>query len=379
MRSGTKVFDWIVPDEWNINDAFIADEVGNKLVDFQISNLHVLNYSEPINQVVDWSVLSQHLFYDNDKPFSIPYRTSYYNKNWGFCVTKKQYESLSNYSGKFHVCIDSKFKRGSLTYGEFIVPGRSSQEVLISCYICHPSMANDSLSGVVLTAFLARHIASRNNNHWTYRFVFVPETIGAITYLYQNQEVSEKIDFGLVITTVGGSGPLSYKKSWDSGHFINSCAEKILSHHDSDFISYNFDIHGSDERQYSSPGFRINCASIFKDKYYEYHEYHTSDDDLSYVSSQNILKSYYAYVDLLHEIDRKVIYKRTQPNGEIMLSKHNLYPKIGGSMLPPNLEINELDLILWVLFYTDGKLSVDCIADNLKVPPSDIQRIYDKL
>ncbi len=377
--SGTEVFDWTIPSEWNIRNAFIADENGRKIIDFESSNLHVLSYSQPINKFIDWDILSQHLFSDKEKPFSVPYRTSYYSENWGFCVNREQYESLANHSGMFHVYIDSDFSNGSLTYGQFVVPGKSSREVLISCYICHPSMANDSLSGVVLTAFLARHISSLNNRHWTYRFIFVPETIGALTYLHQNREVVKNIEFGIVITTAGGPGPLSFKKSWDSSHFINSSARKVLSKHDPDFITYDFDIHGSDERQYSSPGFRINCISICKDKYYEYPQYHTSDDDLSFVTSQNMLKSYYAYIDLFAEIEHKTIYKRTQPHGEIMLSKHDLYPKVGGSLLPTNTEMSQLDLIMWVLFYTDGRLSVDCIAAKLSTKSSLIQKTYDIL
>ena len=207
----------------------------------------------------------------------------------------------------------------------------------------------------------------------------VPETVGAITYLHQNQETIKKIDFGFVITTVGGPGVLSYKQSWDSSHFINSCTKKILSLHDPNFITYNFDIHGSDERQYSSPGFRINCVSVFKDKYYEYPQYHTSDDDLSFVTSQNMLKSFHAYIDLFSEVDSKIIYKRTQSNCELMLSKHDLYPKVGGSILPIKSAKNQLDLILWVLFYTDGRLSVDCIASKLSTSSPLIQEIYDIL
>ena len=212
INSGLKVFDWVVPDEWNINDAFISDENGNKIVDFKKCNLHVVSYSMSINKFFSFEKLKKNLHMHEKFDNAIPYRTTYYERNWGFCVTKKQYNELSKATGPLKVFIDSNFSKGSLTYGEYLLEGSSDKEILISCYMCHPSMANDSLSGLILTSFLARYLSQKKYRKWNYRFLFIPETIGAITYCSLNKEKMEKIKEGLVITTVGGKGKFGYKK-----------------------------------------------------------------------------------------------------------------------------------------------------------------------
>ena len=379
VPSGTVVYDWIVPDEWNIRDAWIADSSGRRIVDFRKSNLHVVSYSEPVNSVMDWAELQPRLHRHPELAQAIPYRTSYYKRDWGFCVTHAQVVEMEKRGGPFTVVIDSGLKTGSLTYGEYLVPGRSAREVLLSCYICHPSMANDSLSGVLLTAFLARHIAGLKDRHWSYRIVFVPETIGAIAYCSRNEAAMTRIDLGLVITTVGGPGKFGYKQSFDLSHPINAMIEYVLAETGTGFITYPFDIHGSDERQYSSQGFRINAATICRDRYYEYPYYHSSLDDLSFVTATQIAETLEVYARLIEKLEARRIYRNRIPHCEVMLSRHDLYPATGGAQRPELGGRSELDLILWLLFLCDGKLDVDHIATKLGVLPEDLVPIADRL
>ncbi len=361
VPSGTQVYDWVVPDEWNIFDAWIATPDGHRIVDFRQCNLHVVSYSEPIRTMLNWDDLQPHLHIHPKLPDAIPYRTSYYKRDWGFCVTHSQYNELKQFKGPFDVVIDSTLAPGSLTYGELLLPGKSKQEILISTYICHPSMANDNLSGMVMTAFLARFIQRLKGRHWSYRIVFVPETIGAITYCAINETFMKEIDIGLVITTVGGPGKIGYKKSWNPKHPINRIIEEIFNEAGIDFVTYPFDIHGSDERQYSSQAFRINCATICKDRYYEYMEYHSSFDNLAFVTSKQIAQVYELYKRLIVKIEKRRIYRNRIFHCEVMLSRHGLYPANGGVQRPVMSGKSELDLILWLLFLCDGRKSLEDI------------------
>lgn len=379
VPTGTAVYDWTIPDEWAIRDAWIADASGSRIVDFQASNLHVVSYSEPVNTVMDWTQLQPHLHRHPDLPDAIPYRTSYYKRDWGFCVTHAQYAELEQHPGPLMVVIDSELKPGSLSYGEYLIPGRSSQEILLSCYICHPSMANDSLSGVLLTAFLARYIAGLKDRHWSYRIVFVPETIGAVAYCARNEAAMQQIDLGLVITTVGGPGRFGYKQSFDPAHPINAMIEAVLTEAGVEFITYPFDIHGSDERQYSSQGFRINVATISRDRYYEYPYYHSSLDDLQFVTAQQITETLALYVRLIDKLEARRVYRNRIPHGEVMLSRHDLYPATGGAQLPELGGRSELDLILWLLFLCDGRLSLDDIAGQLGIAPERLAVVAESM
>ncbi len=353
VPSGEQVYDWVIPDEWNIRDAWIATSEGRRIVDFQKSNLHVMSYSEPIKASMEWTEIRSRLYTHSELPEAIPYRTTYYKRDWGFCVTKAQYAELEYLKGPFEVVVDSELKPGSLTYGECRLPGRSTQEILISCYICHPSMANDCLSGMLLTAFLSQHLKSMKSRNWSYRIVFVPETLGAIAYCAANEKAMKQIDMGLVITTVGGPGKIGYKQSWQKDHAINRMIEEVMRDSNHDFIVYPFDIHGSDERQYSSQGFRINVATICKEKYYEYPFYHTSLDDLNFVKAENINQTLQIYLRLIQKLeqfsdssgilalgevesetsDLSPVYRNLYPNCEVMLSKRGLYPNTGGGIL----------------------------------------------
>jgi aminopeptidase-like protein len=375
VPTGKAVYDWVIPCEWNIRDAWIADSAGRRVVDFRSSNLHVVSYSEPVNLRLDWEQLKPRLHVHPDLPDAIPYRTTYYRRDWGVCLTRAQYAELERIRGPFDVVIDADLKPGSLTYGEVLLRGKSPKEILISCYICHPSMANDSLSGVIIAAFLARHLASRAGLNYSYRIAFVPETLGAIAYCAENEQAMKNIDIGLVITTAGGPGKFGYKQSWDIRHPLNRMVEDVFREAGEDFFTYPFDIHGSDERQYSSQGFRINCTTISKDRYYEYPEYHSSLDNLGFVTAENLEKSFSLYVRLIDKLESRRIFRSLVPNGEAMLSKRNLYPATGGAQRPLQGGRSELDLILWILFLSDGRQSTEDIALTLGVPVGEVDRI----
>lgn len=367
VPSGTPVLDWVVPDEWAIRGAWIADAEGRRLVDFADHNLHVVSYSTPVNAPMHWAELAPHVHTHPTLPEAIPYRTSYYRRDWGFCVTHAQQAALAAAAGPLQVCIDSTLQPGSLSYGELLLPGQRSEQILLSAYICHPSMANDSLSGAVLLAWLAKWLAAQPDRQYSYRFVWVPETIGAVAWLARNAEAARQIHMGLVVTTCGGPGPLSTKQSWDAKHPINRLVHEVLTARGRPFKTYPFDIHGSDERQYSSPGFRINMASVHKDRYYEYAQYHSSADDLGFVNGAQLAEALQVHQQLIERLEQREVYRRTQPGGEVMLSKHDLYPKQGGQQRPELGGRSELDLILWLLWHADGRQSLCDIAHALDV------------
>lgn len=379
VSSGTPAYDWTIPDEWNISDAWIATPDGRRVINFNASNLHVVSYSEPVCGKFTWSELQTRLHTHPTLHEAIPYRTSYYKRDWGFCLTHAQYHQLERHGGPFEVVIDTTLKHGSLTYGELLLHGQSKQEILLSCYICHPSMANDSLSGVLLTAFLARELMSRPDRHYSYRIVFVPETIGAIAYCARNETAMQKIDTGLVITTVGGPGKFGYKQSFDPDHAINRLIEDVFSETGMDYLTYPFDIHGSDERQYSSQCFRINAATICRDRYYEYPQYHSSLDNLELVTAAQIQETLALYIKLIDKLEARRIYRNRIPNCEVMLSKHDLYPKTGGAQLPELGGRSELDLILWLLFLCDGRRDLASIAKQLNVSLDTLQPIIEQM
>ena len=367
IKSGTKIFDWKIPLEWKISDAYIKDTNKNKIIDFKKSNIHVVNYSIPVNGIYSWNELKNHIFYNKKDPYSIPYRTTYYKKNWGFCVNRKQYNQIKNNKGPLKAIIKSKLFKGSLSYGELKLPGLLKKEILISTYICHPSLANDNLSGLIATLLIAKYIQSIKNRKYSYRIIFIPETIGAIAYCHKNESKMKKIDTGLVICNVGGKGQFSYKQSFNKEHYINSIIEEVFKKKRLDYKIYPFDINGSDERQFSSLGFRINVASVFKDKYYDFKQYHTSKDDLSFVKTKNIIQNVNIYKSIIDKIDSIKFYKNLKPNCEIMLNKYNLHTNQGGSFKPKKGKITQLELIKWCLFLFDGKTSSYQIQKKLNI------------
>ncbi len=379
-ESGLDIYDWKIPDEWKVKDAWIKDLNGKKLIDFTDNNLHLVGYSIPVNKKLNFKQLRKRLHYIKGRPNTIPYRTSYYNKDWGFCISENQYQKIKNSGDEFDVLIDSNLdKKGSLTIGEILIPGDSKKEILISTYICHPSLANDNLSGIILTTILAKEILKMKKRKYSYRIVWLPETIGAIAYCYKNSFLLKKIDFGLVITTVAGPGKIGYKKSFDDKHSINKIVEDVFKENSINYNIYPFDINGSDERQYSSKGFRINIVSITKSKYYEYKEYHTSDDNLNFVKSDYLLETLDIYLKIIKKIELRVIYENISHNCETMLSKHGLYPELGGNIKPDLNKKSELDKILWILFKSDGKLSTEDIANEIGEDHTSILKLSKML
>ena len=377
--SGGKVYDWIIPDEWRIRDAYIKDKNGVKIVDFKLSNLHVSGYSIPVSTDITFAELAPHLHVLEDKSNAIPYRTHYYKRDWSFCVSKIQYDQLRQASGPLTVLIDSEFKpEGSMTVGELRIPGQTDQEYLVSTYCCHPSMANDNLSGLLATTYLARELLRGNTKH-SWRFIFVPETIGAIAYLCNNEEAMKKIQGGLVVTTCGGPGALGYKETFLGHHLVDRAINLAFRDRKIEPIRYSFVPDGSDERQYSSPGFRIPVASITKDKYYEYPQYHTSLDNLEFVNGSQIMQSLELYRDVVRILDGNLVFKSTEPYGEPQLSKRGLYPSTGGYINQPGTDRPEvveadIDAVTWLLFLGDGQHDLVTVAERSGLAAS---RIYD--
>jgi aminopeptidase-like protein len=384
--SGTKAYDWVIPKEWNIRDAWIKDPQGKKIVDFKRSNLHVVSYSVPVHKKISLEELKEHLHYLEKQPDAIPYRTSYYKETWGFCLSYADYQKYFNQDGQYEVCIDSELKDGSLTIGELIIKGKSSKEFLISTYICHPSLANDNLSGMLLTALIGKKLLEQELNY-TYRILFVPENIGAIVYLSKNENAMKRVFGGFVVTTVAGPGKYGYKSTYLGNHWIDRIVEKSFNDMGCEYQIYPFDIHGSDECRYSFPFFRIPVGTICKDKYYEYDYYHTSLDDLDFVQPENVLRSFDVYMRVLNSVDINVTYESLHPHCEPQLGKRGLYPLCGGHIrqkaalaknaLPQGF--SNLDLILWLLFYCDGEKNLFEIAEKTALPLLELYRTAEEL
>jgi len=355
VPTGTKVLDWEVPKEWNIRDAYIKDASGNRILDFKKSNLHVLNYSTPINANLSLSELKPHLFSIPDKPTLIPYRTSYYAENWGFCLSHEQLSSLKEET--YEVFIDSDLSNGHLTYGELFVKGISEEEVLISTHICHPSLCNDNLSGIAVCTHLAS-IVAQTKPYYSYRFLFIPATIGAITWLARNEANLDRIKYGLVTALLGIDSIFTYKRSRIGTTRIDQIVEHILSKQGLSSKVINFIPYGYDERQFCSPGFNLPIGNISRIPFGEFPEYHTSADNFELISDKALNDSLKLFQEIfLHiEADRKYI--NQYPKGEPQLGKRGLYDGIGGRNDSKKLQL----AFLWVLNYSDGEHSLTNIA-----------------
>lgn len=367
VASGTEVFDWTVPQEWNIRDAYIKNSRGERVVDFQSSNLHVVNYSIPVHQTLSLEALKPHLHTLPDQPTWVPYRTSYYKENWGFCLSHQQYLSLPE--DQYEVCIDSTLEPGHLTYGEYYLPGETPEEVLISCHVCHPSLANDNLSGIALAVFLAKHLATVPRRY-SYRFLFIPGTIGSITWLCLNEAQVARIQHGLVLTCVGDAGKFTYKKSRRGDAEIDRIAAYVLqqsgvSHEIIDFFPY-----GYDERQYCSPGFDLAVGCWMRSPHGTFPQYHTSADNLEFVTPATLTETYQYCLQVLQILDTNQTYLNQNPKCEPRLGKRGLYKSVGGQA---EGAFNEMAL-LWVLNLSDGRYSLLDIAERSKMKYEEIHR-----
>ena len=366
VPTGTQVFDWTVPREWNIKDAYIKNSKGEKVVDFQKSSLHVLNYSVPVNKVVSLNELKEHLFTLPDRPDLIPYKTSYYSENWGFCLSHHQLLALAD--GDYEVVIDSTLEEGSLTYGELYLEGEEEEEVLISCHICHPSLANDNLSGMSLSALLAKHLAMAVRRY-SYRFLFIPGTIGSITWLSLNEASVDRVKHGLVISGVGDSGRITYKKSRRGDAEIDRAVQHVLAHCGEPHSIREFHPYGYDERQYCSPGFNLPVGRLSRTAYGEYPEYHTSGDNLEFVRPQSLGRSFSTVLEILQVLEGNRVHRSMNPKCEPQLGKRGLYSTIG---------MNELAL-LWVLNLSDGNHDLLAIAEKSGIAFRDVEQASDVL
>ena len=357
VATGTQVFDWSVPREWNIRDAYVKNSQGTKVIDFAASNLHVLNYSVPVKGRFPLSELKAHLFSLPEQPDRIPYRTSYYKDNWGFCVPHNLLDQLAE--GEYEVLIDSTLEDGHLSYGEYVIGGESRDEVLISCHSCHPSLCNDNLSGISLATFLAMLLTGRQLRY-TYRFLFIPGAIGSITWLAKNESKTPRIRHGLVVACVGDPGQMTYKKSRRSNAPIDRIVEHVLRQSGQPYSIREFSPYGYDERQYCSPGFNLPVGSLTRTPHGEFPQYHTSADNLDFVRPEYLADSLSRYVAVIRVLEGDGRYLNKNPKCEPQLGKRGLYSSTGGVARTPQFQL----ALLWVLNLSDGQNSLLDIAER---------------
>jgi aminopeptidase-like protein len=372
IPSGKKVFDWEVPNEWNVRDAFIKNSRGEKIVDFKNCNLHVLNYSIPVRKTLSLAELKNHLFYLPQYPDRIPYRTSYYKEDWGFCISYNQFQALQEET--YDVCIDSSLEPGHLTYGEFFIPGQTDEEILISTHICHPSLANDNLSGNSVAVFLAEHLR-QVQSRYSYRFLFIPGTIGAITWLAINENNIDKIKHGLVLSLLGDTGAFTYKKSRRDTAEIDQIVEYLLKAKNSSNKVIDFIPYGYDERQYCSPGINLSVGCLSRTPYGQYNEYHTSADDLSFIKASSLEEAFVMVREILQALEANKKYLNLNPKCEPQLGKRGLYSLKGG-----NNDGKEFQMaLLWTLNLSDGKHTILDISKRSAIHFSIIKEAVDRL
>jgi len=357
VPTGTQAFDWIVPREWNIRDAYVQNSRGEKIIDFKSSNLHVMNYSVPVNAKLSLEELKPHLYTLPDRPDWIPYRTSYYRETWGFCLTQRQLDSLPE--DEYEVVIDSSLEDGSLTYAECLIQGKSREEILISCHACHPSLCNDNLSGLAVATFLAQVLAG-TEPRFSYRFLFIPGTIGSISWLSRNENVVPRIKHGLVLACVGDPGAFSYKKSRRGNTEIDRAFLHLLAASGNPYNVRDFSPYGYDERQYCSPGFNLPVGSLNRTQHGKFPEYHTSADNLSFVTPESLASTLHFCLEVFRLLENNLTYLNLNPKCEPQLGKRGLYRLMGGL---PDAGTRELAM-LWTLNLSDGNHSLLDIAER---------------
>ncbi|WP_189826079.1 DUF4910 domain-containing protein [Streptomyces finlayi] len=359
VPTGTRVLDWTVPQEWNIRDAYVADASGRRVVDFAASSLHVLGYSVPVHRTMPLSELRAHLYTLPEQPDLVPYRTSYYQPQWGFCLSQNTLDALPD--GDYEVRIDSTLADGHLTYAEHVVPGQVTDEVIVSCHTCHPSLANDNLAGIAVATFLARELAEQQP-YYTYRFIYAPGTVGAITWLARNRV--ERVKHGLVLACAGDRGPLTYKRSRRGDAEIDRVMRYVLVNSERPHSTHDFTPYGYDERQYCSPGFNLGVGSLTRTPYAAYPEYHTSGDNPDFVSADAMADTLAVCREAFAVLDRNRHYVNQSPYGEPQLGRRGLYDSLGGRS-----DAKEAQLaMLWVLNLSDGTHSLLDVAERSGLP-----------
>lgn len=372
VASGEPALDWTVPKEWTVREAWLTDPHGRRVADFAEHPLHLLGYSTPIRARMSLGELRPHLFSMPDRPDWIPYRTSYYADNWGFCLPDRVVQQLPE--GEYEVVVDTELADGSLTYGELLIPGEEDSEVLISTHICHPAMANDNTTGIVLAAALARRVRQERRRH-SYRFLFIPGTIGSLTWLQRNDDAVGRIEHGLVLTGLGDSSGFTYKRSRRGQATIDRAVAQVLADREVPHRLLDFSPYGYDERQFCSPGYNLPVGRLGRAQHGEYPEYHTSADNLSFVSPQALAESMDVLVAVLGVLERDRTYVNLNPRGEPQLGRRGLYRALGATM---NSKAAEMAL-LWVLNLADGEHSLLDMAARSGTPFEDIAHAADLL
>lgn len=373
VPTGTPVLDWTVPQEWNIRDAYVADAAGTRVIDFRRSNLHVLGYSVPVRDRMPLERLRPHLHTLPDQPGRIPYRTSYYRRDWGFCLREADAAALAD--GEYEVVIDSSLQDGSLTYGEVAIPGDSSDEILLSCHVCHPSLANDNLSGIAIVTLAGRIISALPNRRYSYRLLFVPGTIGSITWLSRNLERVAHVRHGLVVAGVGDPGPPTYKRSRRGDTDIDRAAAHVLAHAAPSHQVLDFSPYGYDERQFCSPGFNLAVGRFGRSPHGTYPEYHTSGDDLDFVQPDRLAESLGLVLGILDVLERDATYRNLSPMGEPQLGRRGLYGSLGAQVDRAAAEM----AMLWVLNLSDGTCSLLDVAERSGLAFEVVRTAADRL
>ena len=362
VPTGTQVLDWTVPREWNVRDAYVADAAGRRVIDFRAHNLHLLGYSVPLRARMTLEELRPHLHTLPEQPDRIPYRTSYYAEQWGFCLEHARLGELRE-GEEYEVVIDATLEDGSLTYGECVLPGHEAAEVLVSAHVCHPSLCNDNLSGIAVATHLARALSERERRH-TYRFVFAPGTIGAITWLARNEAAAARVAHGLVLTGVGDPGPPTYKRSRRGDATIDRAMAHVLGEGGAEHRLQDFSPWGYDERQYGSPGFDLPVGCLMRTPHGTYPEYHTSGDDLGFVTPEALAATRDRCLAAVDVLERDATYRNLSPKGEPQLGRRGLYGALGGSA---DKRAEEMAM-LWVLNFSDGEHSLLGIAERSGLP-----------
>ena len=372
VPSGTKVFDWTVPLEWNVSDAYVMNRAGKRVIDFQSHNLHLMSYSVPVRKTMSLEELRPHLFSLPAHPEWIPYRTSYYKENWGFCIRHADLQRLSD--EEYDVVIDSTLQAGSLTYGELYLPGKVSDEVLVSCHVCHPSLCNDNLSGIAVAVKLAETMAARSRRY-SFRFLFIPGTIGSITWLAQNEQRVPHIRYGLVLTGVGDAGSVTYKKRREGNAEIDRAMAQVLRYSGEAHSIIDFFPYGYDERQYCSPGFNLPVGCFMRTPHGQYPEYHSSADNMDLIRSESLVRSYAQCLQAFELLEGNRVYVNQNQKCEPQLGKRGLYRAVAGQQENQSREL----ALLWVLNLSDGRHTLLDIAERADLPFGQIQSAADAL